>query len=94
MTKPYDKDAKALFLSPDGNIYADYLICSGIIPAELHKKACPFALNGRVLDPHPLEADADDYTIDKGKPGDFCPPLPCSSAQLTKITLICYTGSL
>jgi hypothetical protein len=25
----------ALFLSPDGNIYLDTLICSGIIPGEL-----------------------------------------------------------
>ncbi|WP_229453922.1 hypothetical protein [Nostoc sp. CHAB 5715] len=34
-------EPKALFLSPDGNVYPDSLICSGIIPGELDGKPCP-----------------------------------------------------
>jgi hypothetical protein len=42
---------KALFIAPDGNIYPDYLICSGALGGE----PCPFAQNGRIPDPRPLD---------------------------------------
>lgn len=79
MNKPSDKP-KAFFLSPDGNIYPDTMICSGVIPAELNGQPCPFSQNGRLPDPIPLHKNGSVYTIDKGKLGDFCPP--CAKQQL------------
>lgn len=74
---------KALFFSPDGNIYPDTLICSGILPAELGGKACPYSQAGRIPEPLPLNADDSNYTADKGQPGDLCPP--CVKQQLANL---------
>jgi hypothetical protein len=74
---------KALFLSPDGNIYPDSLICSGILPAELGGKPCPFAQTGRIPDPLSLSPDDPNYSMDKGQPGDLCPP--CAKQQLAHL---------
>ncbi len=74
MDRAANGTAKALFVSPDGNIYPDYLICSGILPADLNGKPCPFSQAGRIPDLSPLTLDDPTYTIDKGKPGDLCPP--------------------
>ena len=71
---------KALFLAPDGNIYPDTLICSGVLPAELGGKPCPFSHNGRLPAPTPLCHNHPTYTLDKGRPGDLCPP--CAKQQL------------
>lgn len=71
---------KALFLSPDGKIYPDTLVCSGMISAELNGKPCPYAQNGRLTDLVPLDENDPSYTPDKGKPGDLCPP--CVKQQL------------
>ncbi len=76
----HSSEPKALFLSPDGNVYPDTLICSGIMPAELGGKSCPFSQAGRVPDPVPLNPEAPNYTIDKGQPGNLCPP--CAKQQL------------
>jgi len=38
--------SKALFLSPNGKIYPDTLICSGMISVELNGKPCPYSQNG------------------------------------------------
>jgi hypothetical protein len=75
--------AKALFLAADGNVYPDTLICSGILPAHLNGKPCPYAQNGRLPDPEPLDASHPSYTIDKGKPGDLCPP--CAKQNLSSL---------
>lgn len=74
---------KALFLSPDGNIYPDMLICSGVIPGELDGKPCPYSQAGRMPDVIPLDPNATNYTIDKGQPGDLCPP--CAKQQLSSL---------
>ena len=74
---------KALFLSPDGKIYPDTLICSGLLSAELNGKPCPYSQNGRLPDPIPLDATHLNYSIDKGKPGDLCPP--CAKQQLAHL---------
>lgn len=74
MDHAINNGAKALFLSPDGRIYPDSLICSGIIPAELSGKPCPYAQNGRFPAPVPLDVTHPQYTIDKGNPGELCPP--------------------
>ncbi len=71
---------KALFLSPDGRIYPDNLICSGILSAELDGKLCPHSNKGFIPDPAPLIAGAPDYSLDKGQPGDLCPP--CAKQQV------------
>jgi hypothetical protein len=67
-------EPKALFLSPDGNIYPDSMICSGVLPAKLNGKPCPFSQSGRIPDPLPLDSNDAGYSIDKGRPGDLCPP--------------------
>ena len=59
---------------PDGNVYPDTLICSGVIPSELGGKPCPYSQAGRMPDVIPLDPAAGNYTIDKGRPGDLCPP--------------------
>jgi hypothetical protein len=74
---------KALFLSPDGKIYPDTLICSGMISAELNGKLCPYSNHGRLPDPIPLDETDPSYTLDKGKPGDLCPP--CAKQQLANL---------
>ncbi|BAU42514.1 hypothetical protein O77CONTIG1_02335 [Leptolyngbya sp. O-77] len=74
---------KALFLSPDGKIYPDTLICSGMITAELNGKPCPYAQNGQLPDLVPLDENEPAYSPDKGKPGDLCPP--CAKQQLANL---------
>lgn len=74
---------KAFFLSPDGQIYPDTLICSGTISAELNGKPCPYAQNGRLPEPIPLEETDLSYSPDKGRPGDLCPP--CAKQQLASL---------
>jgi hypothetical protein len=76
-------EPEALFLSPDGNIYPDSMICSGTLVAELGGKPCPFSQSGHIPDPLPLNADDPDYTIDKGRPGALCPP--CVKQQLAHL---------
>jgi hypothetical protein len=75
--------ARALFISPDGKIYPDNLICSGMISGELNGKPCPYAQNGRLPDLIPLDETHSSYSIDKGKPGDLCPA--CAKQQLSNL---------
>jgi len=74
---------KALFISPDGKIYPENLICSGLISAELNGKPCAYAQNGRLPDLVPLDENAPGYSPDKGNPGDLCPP--CAKQQLAHL---------
>ena len=74
---------KALFLSPDGSLYPDTLICSGVIPPELGGKPYPYAHDGGIPDATPLDPDDPTYSIDKGKPGDLCPP--CVKQHLSNL---------
>lgn len=71
--------AKALFIAPDGNFYPDDLVCSGKLFGG-DGPTCPFAQDGRLPVPQPLDSHASDYTLDKGKDGDLCPP--CVKHQL------------
>jgi hypothetical protein len=70
---------QALFLMRDG-IIPDELVCSGLLPADLHGNPCPYSDYGRAPAPVPLSAESPNYSIDKGKPGDLCPP--CAKQQL------------
>lgn len=80
---PHNGNPKAIFLSPDGNVYPDTLICSGVIPPELGGKPCPYSQDGRMPDLVPLDSATASYTIDKGHPGDLCPP--CAKQQLASL---------
>ncbi len=73
---------KALFLASDGTIYPDTLICSGIMSAELGG-ACPYSQAGRFPDPIPLDSEDPNHSLDKGNPGDLCPP--CAKQQLSSL---------
>ena len=77
---PIEGTPRAVFLGQDGAIYPDTLMCSGIVPADLDGQPCPHAEHGRMPQPQPLDADDPTYTIDKGQPGDFCPP--CAKQKL------------
>src|SRR5947209_6445408 len=79
----YNEEPRALFLSPDGNLYPDSLICSGILPPELNGKPCPFSQDGRIPLPLQLDIETAGYSEDKGQPGDFCPP--CAKQQLRNL---------
>jgi len=78
-----NQQAKAFFISPNGTLYPDYLVCSGIIPAELNGKPCPFAQAGHIPDPAPLDPNDSTYANDKGSAGDFCPP--CAKQYLSSL---------
>ena len=74
-----DGRAKSLFIAPDGNFYPDYLVCSGKI-SDNGGSPCPFAQNGHMPDPQPLDPHSPNYSIDKGRSGELCPP--CIKQQL------------
>jgi hypothetical protein len=74
---------KALFLLPDGKIYPDTLICAGVVSGELNGQPCPYSQNGQLPDPVPLDETDADYSRDKGKHGDLCPP--CAKQQLAHL---------
>lgn len=75
--------ARAFFVSPNGTLYPDYLVCSGIIPADLNGKPCPFSQAGRIPDPAPLDPKDSTYSKDKGRAGDLCPP--CAKQHLSSL---------
>ncbi|MDT5061716.1 MAG: hypothetical protein QOH63_2175 [Acidobacteriota bacterium] len=74
MANSDENSPKSLFLASDGNIYPDSLICNGVIPAELGGHPCVYSIKGRMPDPVPLNPNDPTYSIDKGQPGDLCPP--------------------
>jgi hypothetical protein len=78
-----DFPARAYCVGPDA-LYADSLVCSGRYCAELDGRPCRFAEQGRMPHPVPLREDDPLYSIDKGQPGDLCPP--CMDAQLTSLS--------
>lgn len=73
----------ALFLAPDGNIYPDTLICSGLVPSELDGKPCPYSKSGRFPESVPLDPLDPTYSNDFGQPGDLCPP--CAKQNLGNV---------
>ena len=83
MKKQVD-EPKAFFLSSNGQVYPDTMICSGAIPSILDGQACPFSHNGRMPDLISLCQQDNNYTIDKGNPGDLCPP--CAKQQLGAVS--------
>jgi hypothetical protein len=76
----YNDKARALFIAPNGDIYPDYLICSGKL-TESH--ACVYSQDGRIPPPEPLDPSAKNYSSEKGEPGELCPP--CVKQQLTSL---------
>jgi hypothetical protein len=78
-----DPTTRALFIGSTGAIYPDTLVCSGIVPAELDGQPCPHAKDGHMPNLQPLDANDPAYSIDKGQPGDLCPP--CAKQQLANL---------
>lgn len=79
----FNTRAKALFIAPDGNVYPDYLVCSGKLLVETEGRLCPFSENGRFPEVKPLNPADPNYSLDKGKPGELCPP--CAKQQLSNL---------
>src|SRR5262245_29944389 len=75
--------ARALFIAPDGNLYPDYLVCSVKLLIDMGGQPCPFSQHGRLPQPEPLDPNSSTYSLDKGKPGDLCPP--CAKQQLANL---------
>jgi hypothetical protein len=75
-------EAHALFISTDGYLYPDYLICGGLVPIERQGRVCPFSDQGRMPLPVPITPDDNDL-LARGKPGDYCPP--CATHQLASL---------
>ncbi len=69
-----DFKPRALFISADGMLYSDSLICSGLLPDKLGGKPCPFAQDRHMPKPRPLDPADPEYDAAKGKPGELCPP--------------------
>lgn len=63
-------DLPVYFIPADGQPLPMSLICSG----QLADVSCPYAVNGRMPNPQPLDKHAPDYSKDKGQAGDLCPP--------------------
>jgi hypothetical protein len=63
-----------LLIFSGSDIVSDDLICSGKLPSLLEGRPCPWSVQGRMPEPVPLNEDDPTYCIDKGKPGDMCPP--------------------
>jgi hypothetical protein len=76
-------EPRALFLFPDGMVHPDSFVCSGIVADKLGGGPCPYSDGGRMPLPRPLDETDPDYTIDKGQPGDLCPP--CAKQQLSNL---------
>lgn len=74
---------KALFIGSGCEIYPDHLICSGIVPAELNGTPCEYSVNNKIPKLRTLSVSQTDYSIDKGKEGDLCPP--CALQQLSSL---------
>lgn len=83
MDKSLNGTARALFIAPDGNLYPDYLVCSGKLLFDMGGQPCPFSENGRLPEPQPLDPNVPTYRLDKGKPGDLCPP--CAKQHLANL---------
>jgi hypothetical protein len=77
------RSARALFVAPDGNLYPDYLVCSGKLIIDSGGQPCTFSVNGRLPKPQPLDPNVPGYSLDKGKPGELCPP--CAKQQLANL---------
>jgi hypothetical protein len=65
---------RALFLSNDGSLYSDSLICSGLLPSKFGGKPCPHAQNKQLPDLQPLSEEETNADTRKGNSGDLCPP--------------------
>jgi len=74
MMNDHDRTPRALFLAPNGDTYPDTLVCSGVLPSDLGGKPCQLSDNGRIPLPRSLDPREAGYSVDKGKPGDLCPP--------------------
>jgi len=79
MTNP-DFSPRALFISADGTLYSDSLICSGLLPARLGGRPCPFSQDRQMPRPQPLDSRDAEHDPGRGKPGDLCPA--CAVAQI------------
>jgi hypothetical protein len=65
---------RALFLFHDGIFLRDDLICSGLFPSHLDGKPCPFAEDGRIPQPQPLDKAKASMYPKLGRIGDLVPP--------------------
>jgi hypothetical protein len=83
MSEMRNSEIQALFISANGNTYPDSLICSGILSSELKGRPCPYSANGRIPTPVALRSDDEDYSVNKGQPGNLCPP--CAEQQLANL---------
>lgn len=65
---------RALFLFPDGMLLRDDLICSGLFPSHLNGEPCPFADEGKIPHPQPLDEVRVSTHPNLGGVGDLVPP--------------------
>ena len=78
--RPRQHAARAFFLPKMAAFILTIRSALVTFHAELDGKPCPFAVDGRMPLVARLTADHPRYTVDKGRPGDFCPP--CAKQQL------------
>jgi hypothetical protein len=64
---------RALFLFPEGMFLRDDLVCSGIFPSHLDGKPCPFADEGKIPKPQPLDKVKVSIQPNLGRVGDLVP---------------------
>ncbi|NIS82368.1 MAG: hypothetical protein GTO14_19660 [Anaerolineales bacterium] len=73
-------EPRALFLSKEGDLKPDSLICSGKLPAHLEETPCPFSKEGRMPAPQPLVEIELYGRPELGRIGELAPP--CAIEQL------------
>lgn len=73
-------EPRAHFLSAQGQLDPDSIICSGLVPPQLKGHPCPFSDQGRIPHPKPLVDIETCARPQLGRTGEFAPP--CAIEQL------------
>lgn len=74
---------RALFPSPNGSMMPDDEICSGLVPAQLRGKPCPYSDRGRMPTPVPIDEFSAQRLPGRGAVGDLAPP--CAVQHLGRL---------
>ncbi|OGO08373.1 MAG: hypothetical protein A2Z66_11970 [Chloroflexi bacterium RBG_13_66_10] len=75
---------RALFLSDEGRVLPDTLVCSGVLPGREPSGICPFSEAGRMPLPQQIGAEAHRSGPERGNLGDLAPP--CALQALGDLT--------
>jgi len=76
---------RALFLSDEGTVFPDSVVCAGLVPGRELGAPCPHSDAGRMPLPRRIEARAAHIAPGRGRPGHLAPP--CAVQALGSLAL-------